>query len=236
LRTQAICLWHEYEHVKHIRVAAAQYRFRGKFTGSDYTLKDLQRSEQEMIFDLWRADQPDAPRIPSQEACRYCAARGVYCPESRAMAMLPAVPLPNLDVAKKDLPALVRTMDLPTKAFLRHRKSLIENVLEAVSTDLKKNYTADELASVGLQLVPSSGVRVLANVQKLWEVLQPIGVKEHEFRALLKAVHGTTQAFLAEKLKQEDASLTDKEAKERADKILEPAVTKAPRDPQLRSL
>jgi hypothetical protein len=235
MRTQALCLWHEYEHLTHIRVATAQFRFKGRFTASDYTIPDLQRAEQELIFNLWRSEQSDAPRVPSVEACRYCRAKSI-CPEARALAMLPATTLPRLDVAKKDLPAMVRTMDLPTKAFLRHRKSMIENVLEAVSTDLRQNYSADELAGVGLQLVPSNGVRVLSNVQKLWEVLQPIGVKEHEFRALLKAVHGTTQAFLAEKLKQEDASLTDKEAKERADKILEPAVTKAPREPQLRSL
>jgi hypothetical protein len=249
MRTQALALWHEFEYLTHIRVATAQFRFKGQFTASDYTVPDLEKAEKELVFNLWRAQQPDAPRVPSAEACRYCRAKAI-CPEARAMAMLPAAilpNLPNLDVAKKDIPAFVLQLSLPQRAFLRHHDAFIRNVLEANAHSLRRE-TPEDLALVGLQLVPSNGYRTLHDVQKLWEVLHGIGVKDHQFRALLKAVYGTTQAFLAEKLiaeREEErkahpeegkAPLSDKEAKKMADEILAPAVKMAPREPQLRSL
>lgn len=234
MRTQALALWHEFEFLTHIRVATAQFRFKGRFTASDYTVPDLEKAEKELIFNLWRAQQPDAPRVPSTEACRYCRAKPI-CPEAKAFSLLPVVAMPTLEMKKKDIPAAVARLSLEQMAFLRHKKAMIENVLEAVSARLR-TFSPEELAGVGLQLVPNDGVRSLPDVQKLWEVLYAQKVTAEEFRGILKSAYGTAQAFLAERFKKANPELTDKDAKKMADDVLAPAVTMAAREPQLRSL
>lgn len=235
MRVQALALWHEYDFLTSIRVATAQFRFFGRFTASDYGLEDLKRAEQELIFNLWRSEQPDAPRVPSEESCRYCRARS-FCPEAAAFALLPVVPMPSRDLAKKDIPAAVATLDLPTLGFLRHKAAMIENILEAVGKRLKTQFTAEELATVGLKLQPSVGVRTLPDVQALWTALHNQNVSEGELRSILKASYGAAQELMVAKLKAANPALTDKDAQAQADKILEPAVKLAAREPSLKSL
>jgi hypothetical protein len=232
-RIEALSVWHSFDgEITDVRAAIAQFRFRGKFSATDYDLNFLNMAERELELGLWRSENSDAPRVPGFW-CKYCRAKG-FCPEARALTMLPAVRMPSLEVAKKDIAAQVAQWDLPTLAFLRHKKSFIENILEAVSTRLR-TFSPDELATVGLQLVGSEGVRSLPDIQALWGELYKVGVTEDEFRSICKAPYGAAQTLLMDKLNK-DKKLTDTEAKKLADEVLAPAVKMAPRAAQLKSL
>lgn len=233
-RIQALCLKHEYPHLKRIRVAISQFRFKKRFTACDYDEQGLAIAEKEVFFRLWLTTDPYAVRTAGDH-CRWCKAKA-SCPESAAYTMLPMVPFQGRDIAKKDIPAAVATLDLQTLGFLRHKSALISNILDAVGARLKKEFTPEQLATVGLQLVPSAGVRTLPNVEQLWAVLHGQGVTDVEFRAILRSAYGAAQELLIAKIQKDNPELTQKAAKEQADKILEPAVKMAARDPQLRSL
>lgn len=232
-RMEALAIWHDVDDVVEVRAAIAQFRFRGKFSATDYDLAFLKRAEEELTFSIWRSEQPDAPRIPGYW-CRYCRAKA-FCPESAAFTMLPVVAMPQQTMAKKDIPAAVATLNLETLAFIRHKAAMIENVLDAVGKRLKRDFTPEQLASVGLKLQPSSGVRTLPDVQKTWASLFTF-VTEEEFRGVCKVSLGAAKELLVKKLQGLDPELTQTAAEEKADGILEPAVVKAARDPSLKAI
>jgi len=232
-RIEVLAVWHDIEGIVAVRGAIAQFRFRGKFSATDYDLALLKRAEQEHVFALWRSSEEDAPRVPGYW-CKYCRAKA-FCPQAASLSLLPVVAMPKAEIAKKDIPAAVATLSLEQLGFLRHKSAMIENILDAVAKRLK-TFSAEELATVGLKLEPSKGIRTLPDVQALWTALHAENVSEVEFRSVLRATYGAAQELIITKLQASDPSLTEKEAKERADKILAPAVKMAAREPSLKSL
>lgn len=234
-RTEAVAVWDDHDDgLTDIRAAIAQYRFRGKFTATDFDTPYLKMAKAELRLSLWRGEQSDQIRVPGHW-CLYCRAKG-FCPEAQAMTMLPAVPMPTMNIAKKDIPSAVATLDLPRLAFLRHKKSMIENILEEVSDRLRHEFTPEVLASVYLRLVPSVGVKTLSDIQATWRVLFANGVTEDEFKQVCKTPYGAVQELLVTKILAKEPTMSGTDAQKLADEILKPVVHLVPRDPQLRSL
>lgn len=218
-RIQALCLFHEYPELVSIKVATAQYRFTGKFDAVDYTASDLARAEQELLFNLWRAKEPTAPRVPGSH-CRYCRAKGI-CPEAGAYALLPASLVPS--VTDKDVPALVSQLTIEQLAAIRQRKSLIEKIISSVDARLR-GLPPEELTKVGMYLAKPGEVRSVIHVQGAFDILREQGLMdEREFSVCCDVVLGRVEEALVEKVTKK-TGCTQKEAKAYLDKLLDPVL------------
>lgn len=137
VRTQVVTLWKAYPNLKEIRGGTAAYRFRENFSMTDYSIGDLLKAERELRFILWRAEQPDAERIPG-EWCDYCKAKA-NCPQAGAMSLLPVETVKDCSVVPTDeeIRSSVAKLDLKQLAYLNSKKTLAEKVFAAVKTRLK---------------------------------------------------------------------------------------------------
>lgn len=234
-RIQALAVWHEFPRVHHVQAGISAYRFRGSWDPVDYYTPELVQSEQELMFNLWRAKQSYASRVPGKW-CRYCKAVG-FCPENAGMAMLPIVPFGDGKHKKAELLAKVETLDITQLAYIQERKSIIENVLEKVTARLK-GFSAEELASVGLQLVPGGNVRTIPSVQAMWNLLfaeSSVKFTIEEFQQCLKPVVTAIEEKLVEKLQARDGG-TKKDALVKAKRLMDPAIELKPKAPTLKPL
>jgi hypothetical protein len=84
LMAYAVGAWQRWR-FETIYVAIVQPRV-GKdeqFTMARYTARDLPHAYRRCVDLLDAAEEPDAPRNPSEDACRYCPAQ-YFCPEAKA--------------------------------------------------------------------------------------------------------------------------------------------------------
>ena len=150
IKTQAVAFWRANPKVKEVWGAVASFRFREQYTSVRYTLSDLLRTERDVRFVLWRAEQENAERVPGSW-CDFCSAKA-FCREAGAYSLLP-VPVfneaPDGKIKERAL-AAVETMGLEDLAMLAEKRSIINHVLDSVSARLK-TYTQEELQSVGLK-------------------------------------------------------------------------------------
>lgn len=235
-RIQALSLWHVFPKLQNVRAIISAYRFRGRVDPVDYNLATLGEAERELFFNLWRTQQPHAVRTAGKW-CRYCKGLSI-CDQNAAMALLPVVHTGPEIRKKADVEELVRRLTTPQKAFIQERKTMITNFLDANSDSLRA-LPAEELASVGLQLVPGGNVRVIPSVQAMWNVLFGLGAYRftiEEFQQCLKATVTAIEEKLVEKIMAADKGLLKKEALFDAKKIMEPAVELRPKNPSLKPI
>lgn len=158
IRTQAVSLWKNKPHLRRIRGCIASYRFREHASQTDYTTMHLVKAEREIKFLLWRAEQPDAERVPGPW-CTYCKAKS-NCPAAAAMALLP---VPNAPPQSKELDqAIARqvcTLSLDQLAYIQNRRAIADKIFVAVTNRLR-NFSEEELASVGLRLLENNRAKV----------------------------------------------------------------------------
>lgn len=234
MRIQALAIWSEYPRLERITTGIAQYRFRGSLDFFTYTREMLETYKRELLFNLWRTEQTYATRVPGPW-CHYCRAKA-FCPEAAAMTMLPAVPFGNRKVAKKDIPALVNELSIEQLAFIYSRKTMIENVLDAVSSRLK-TFKAEDLKSVGYELTEPSAVREIPDIPKMWASVwnAQLGISLEEFQTCLKASVGAVESLVTDKLVAKEG-ITKKDAKVRAASIMEPGISMKPKSAMLKPL
>lgn len=232
-RIQAVAIVHEFPHVKRVRVAMSQFRFKERFTACDYNNQALVQAEREILFRLWVTKDPHAHRTAGPH-CRWCRARG-YCPEAAAMSLLPVAALRGDLTTKEGVAMAVAQMSLEQRAYVRHQTALINSITAAVRTSLMGE-SDEALATVGLRKVPSDGVRSLPDVDALWKELWAQGVTPDEFRSILKASIGAAEEFMIARLRKADPDLKQKDAKTKVDAILAPAIKMVPREPSLKAI
>ena len=150
LRMQAVALYC-LTGCENIRVAYnAPNKFGRKLDTADFTTVELHRDLQEIRDVCNRMIQPDAPRTPG-DACRYCNARGV-CPEAAAYSMLPSIVARTVSLeSKAEVKSRVAMLQPADWAFIHQRSSVIKNILEAASSNLRQ-LTGEQLRPLGLRL------------------------------------------------------------------------------------
>lgn len=82
LKAYAILVKKAYPHLKKIFVAIIQ-PLAGGTTIAEYNEEDLAAAEQEILGIVHAAKNPNAPRTPNPDACKWCRAKSI-CPEVRA--------------------------------------------------------------------------------------------------------------------------------------------------------
>jgi len=103
-----------------------------RYTIAEYDEADLAHAEAEVVAICEAAYKPDAPRTPSPDACKYCAAKSV-CPEARGVATA-------LAERKIDVPAMTNEQigDFLEKA------DIVESLIESVRAEAKARLIAGQ--------------------------------------------------------------------------------------------
>lgn len=141
-----------------------------------YGLEDLKRAEAEMRERVKASMDPNSPRVPGVEQCKYCNGK-LVCEEFKAAAMYPVVAtLQNVPPLKpKELKPIVekRVASLLPDALvnLRDMLRLSEMLQTAVNAEIRKRLTADVSSVPGLTLAEGNKVRVITQILKAWELI-----------------------------------------------------------------
>lgn len=217
LKTQALALWHEYPNLKHIRMAIAHSRLSSKFDACDFTVRDLEMVERDLLFLVWKSEQPDAPRVPGAH-CRWCKARGL-CPESATMALVVSKGVEfgslknSLDVA-----ALIKTLTPSQLKFIYERRSLANEIIEG-SVQRLKTLPPEQLALIGLKLDNGASLKPITNTKLAYERLEQV-LGKPAMMEVISVARGKAAEVLCEQ-----QQITLKAAKEKVDAILGDAIT-----------
>ncbi len=115
-----------------------------------YNLAALFESEREVRHHVAESQKPDAPRHAGDH-CNYCPCKA-WCPEAAAYSMLPSVVARTVSLeSKAEIKSRVAMLQPSDWAFIHQRSSVIKNILEAASSNLRQ-LPEDQLRPLGLRL------------------------------------------------------------------------------------
>ncbi len=131
LRAYGVLLKKNIPSIKRLFVAIVQ-PMASKFTIAEYDESDLAFAEAEVVEICQNAYNPDAPRTPSPDACKWCRAKSI-CPEARGVHTA-------LAERKIDVPAMTNDQigDFLEKA------DIVESLIEAVRAEAKARLIAGQ--------------------------------------------------------------------------------------------
>lgn len=237
LRVQAVALWHEYHFsVNNIRAAISSGRTGSKYDPVDYDTNSLEWAEGQIQFYKRNSDDEFAPRVPGAH-CRYCRARG-DCPQAGAFAMLPAVVSRSTLADKKTIELKLALMSPQALATINDQAPLITAILDGVKSRLK-GMLRDDLAAVGLALVPNAPMRKISNVQLAYDVLKSRGlITDEEFRSVCSLPIGALEDLIVPRLKTkvQFANFKNDALKDEFSDIIAPSITMQPKAPSLKPI
>jgi hypothetical protein len=121
---------------------------------TNYHETDLIQSHASIVQHLWLSSLPEAPRVPGPH-CRYCPARAGHCPEAAAMSLLPSTVL-KMDKPRRfkgeEAQEMVAHLSPQDLRRLWEYSSVINAIMDAVKTRIKKTMTDDDRKAIGLTL------------------------------------------------------------------------------------
>lgn len=145
-----------------------------------YTAEDLAQAEAECDAIIAALYEPNAPRNPSLEACKYCKAKAI-CPEAQAAAMDVATPLRN--VPEGTTPdAIAATLTGPHLAEFLKRSKLAEAVIDACRAEAKRRL-AEGQDVPGFTLKPGRIQEKITNPTEVFNRFVKLGGSEEAFLA-----------------------------------------------------
>lgn len=202
LKTQALTVWSTYG-ITNIRVAVAQHRFTSMKTAADYNEALLINAEGEVRFDIWRSEQPDAPRNPGTW-CDYCPAKN-HCREAGVYATMPLVVAMNsapAGLAKEEIIAAVERLQPADLKFIWKRASVIEKIVDAVKSRIRSLPT-DQLAGLGLSIDDGRAQSEVRDPVAYIKWLTAEGlIEESEVMGLFELVNGRLEKLVLPRLVQ----------------------------------
>ena len=238
LRIQALCVWHEHPEINRVRVRIVQYRLgEVRSTPADYLLRDLRMAEEELMFRLYMAEQPDAPRVPGKW-CRYCPALA-DCREAKVYALMPGsiFTAQPVDISVEERVAKLAPIE---KKFIWQKSRVIKSILDAVNDSLKA-MTPEALKELGLYITDPSNVRSVSNIIDAYALLDKGGFlkgddaqKAKQFSEYCKMPLGAIEEALTEHFAEDGG--TKKAAKAKANNLLKPLIVTTPKTGFLKEL
>ncbi len=146
---------------RYVVVAIIQPNGYPQVTQAVYYLEDIQTARVQISHILEQAYAPDAPRIPSIQACKYCRAKGI-CPEANAGV---------LDVAKRE-PLSLQTLNPQQLGEFMDACDRAEAVIEEGRRLAKERLKADPTSVAGYRLKPGAVKRSVKSVSGAFEALK----------------------------------------------------------------
>ena len=229
LRTQAVAVHQEYG-ATHIRVAVACARL-GKphVDFVDYTLEDLKNAERDLLFQLWKAKQPDAPRHAG-DWCKYCPAKA-YCCEAAAWSAVEVVSPTQTVTTKEQIGLAVELMTPEHLVHVWRKRNIVEGVLDAIKARLK-SLPEEELSSLGLRLKEGKKMREIVDLPSALEnVRTNLDIYGANMLGCMKlSIPILTQTY------QQQNQLTRKEAEDKLTETLKPYINESRGEPTLEEI
>lgn len=162
-------------HVREATVVIVQPFSTAGTSSARYNDDDIAAAREHVLEVLAGAAAPDAQRIPSTDACRYCRAKAI-CPEARTEAL--AVPV-TLAVIKDPTEAALGLSDDALGQFLE-RAALAEKVIEACRDEAKRRLEAGQELP-GWKLKPGTERETITNPQTVYDRFTDIGGNGEQF-------------------------------------------------------
>ena len=145
-----------------------------------YTTEDIAQAESECDAIIAALYEPNAPRNPSLEACKYCKAKAI-CPEAQAAALEVATPLRN--VPEGTTPdAIASTLTGPHLAEFLKRSKLAEAVIDACRAEAKRRLLEGQDVP-GFTLKPGRTQEKITNPTEVFNRFVKLGGSEDAFLA-----------------------------------------------------
>jgi len=231
LKLQAVLVRKEFPQITNVRVAFCKPLSKaGAADWCDYNLSDLEMSEQLIRFQVWKSQQPDAPRTPGSH-CWWCPCKP-HCPEAGAYSLLPGVIAQKASVGSTDPKDMVLALTHADLLKIWTASGTVKKILEAVNERLK-GLSKAELSELGLEL-PAEGKRrdEITNVKAAFSFLAATeNWPEEELWKALTLNKGAV-AEVAQRLNGLDA----KHAVKWTEEILGPWIDRSHDKPSLRRL
>lgn len=135
--------------------------------------------------------------------------------------------------------SMVQHLSPEQMAFMHRSAPVITKILEAVKQRLK-GLSPETLQGIGLRLSEPGSLRQLPDVKTTWELIwrinqmygEPLLIELDEFQQTCKVGLGKLEELLAERIAAREAT-TQKAAKLKAAKLLEPIVQREPTQAKL---
>ena len=201
LRAYAVLVKKAYPQLNRIFVSIVQ-PLAGETTITEYNDEDLRQADQQIAEIVAKAYQPDAPRIPSPTACKYCAAKSV-CPEARGLTAQ------VMQIASDNVKAL--TNDELGKYL--ERAEVVEDIIEALKAEAKSRLLAG-IPINGYKLENGNSSRSIPNPDSAYERLKEV-MTPQEFTKCCKVSAPQLESLLAKSLQ-----IKAKEAKQKLTDLL----------------
>ena len=167
---------------------------------TEYDEEALRDADDELAMIVARAEAPNAPRVPSPDACKYCRAKSI-CPEAQGEVKQ------LIEVATAPIPVLtnVQVADFLEKAIV------VESFIEALKSEAKKRMQeGHEIA--GYKLMPGRTSRSIDDPAVAFEKL---GLTNEQFLSTCKvSIPSIEKVFASVK------GLKAKEAKAEVESLL----------------
>lgn len=175
-RTEVVVTWFNHPQMEHARAGIAASRLTSKLDTTDYDRADYERFKREIFHAVWRAQQPDAPRVPGDH-CRWCKAKAL-CRENAVYNMIIASRVPVAPGKPDDMSIIqaIHHLSPAELGFFYARKGSLEVAMEAAKERLL-SMSEEELKSAGFQKMQGSQIGTITSdilaFQRLAAILTP---------------------------------------------------------------
>jgi hypothetical protein len=151
----------------------------------EYTFEDLIVARAEVTRIVDRINSPNAPRIPSPDACKYCRAKP-YCVEAREQAVaLPVTAIP----AGTTPDAIAATLTSQTLAEFLERADFASRVIDACKSEAKRRLESGDVVP-GWTLKPGSERETITDPTTVFNRASAVGVNSEAFMACVSVTKG----------------------------------------------
>lgn len=147
----------------------------GGTSSACYNDDDIEAARLNVMEILAEASAPNARRIPSADACRYCRAKAI-CEEARELAVTPPVPVAGF-ITAEELALALTNEKLAT--FLDHA-AFAEKVIDACRDEAKRRLTDGGMVP-GWTLKPGRVTEVITNPQAVYDRFTDLGGNGEQF-------------------------------------------------------
>jgi len=201
LRAYAVLTKKAYPELYKVYVCIVQ-PLAGPTSIAEYNEEELAQSEAQIQEIIRKAYDPNAQRIPSPDACRYCSAKSV-CPEARGLTTQ------IQQIAHENVKAL--TCDELGKYL--ERAEVVEDIIAAMKSEAKSRLLSGQSVT-GYKLESGNSTRSIPNPDSAYEKLKA-HMSQQEFAKCCKVSAPQLESLIAKSMQ-----IKAKEAKQKLGELL----------------
>lgn len=173
-----------------------------------YMSEQLDAAHEKIESVLKACHAPDAPRIPSHEACLLCKGRlHGACPEVRNMALEPLGDANLIEAVKLNPVRFLKTLAPAKRSQLLDALDFAED-LRTIIRDAARFMLREDAASIpGFALGKAGKTSRVTDMNELWSRLEKLGLEQGKFRDLCSISNKDVESVLRDLTKEKGDAL-----------------------------